>query len=85
MSSSRTRTGATDLPEPTVRRAIRETSGIAGYKLAARIGVAPSSVHAWERGDREPTGLQRLAYRRALVKLVENFPSEEGSRWLNNS
>ena len=74
-----------DLPVPTTRRAIRQAAGLPAYEFAAGIGVAPSTVHAWERGDREPTGLQRRAYREALVKLVKNFPSEEGSRWLKDS
>ena len=75
----------TDLPEPPVRRALRDRAGIPAYQLAARVGVAPSSIHAWERGDREPTGLQRRAYRKALRGLAEHFPSEEGSKWLNDS
>jgi DNA-binding transcriptional regulator YiaG len=74
-----------DLPDPATRRALRAYAGIPAYKLATRIGVAPSSVHAWERGDREPTGLQRRAYRRALRRLAEHFPSEEGSRWPSDS
>ena len=74
-----------DLPEPKTRRALRENAELPAYQLAAKIGVAPSSIHAWERGDREPTGLQRQAYRKALLHLAENFPSGEGSRWSNNS
>ena len=74
-----------DLPDPSVRRSLRENAGIAGYRLAASIGVAPSSVHAWEAGEREPTGLQRRAYLRALRRLAKHFPSKEGSTWLNDS
>lgn len=74
-----------DLPEPKTRRALRESAELPAYQLAASIGVAPSSIHAWERGDREPTGLQRRAYRRALLSLAEQFPSKEGSRWLKDS
>ena len=63
-----------DLPDPPARRTLREKAGIPGYRLAASIGVAPSSVHAWEAGDREPTGLQRRAYLRALRRLAKHFP-----------
>jgi DNA-binding transcriptional regulator YiaG len=82
---ARTYENSIDLPDPATRRALRDTAGIPAYKLATRIGVAPSSIHAWERGDREPTGLQRQAYRKALLRLAENFPSKEGSKWLNDS
>lgn len=85
MPQARTYEHSIDLPDPATRRALRDTAGIPAYKLAARIGVAPSSIHAWERGDREPTGLQRRAYLRALRKLAEHFPSKEGSKWLNDS
>ena len=85
MPRARTYEHSIDLPDPATRRALRDAAGIPAYKLAARIGVAPSSIHAWERGDREPTGLQRQAYRKALLRLAENFPSEEGSRWLSDS
>ena len=74
-----------DLPEPKTRRSLRENAELPAYQLAASIGVAPSSIHAWERGDREPTGLQRQAYRKALLRLAENFPSEEESRWSSDS
>jgi DNA-binding transcriptional regulator YiaG len=53
--------------------------------LAARIGVSPSSIHAWENGDREPTGLQRKAYRRALLKLAGYDAEEARTRWSNDS
>lgn len=85
MPRARTYENSIDLPDPATRRALRDTAGIPAYKLATRIGVAPSSIHAWERGDREPTGLQRQAYRKALLRLAENFPSKEGSKWLNDS
>lgn len=75
----------TELPQPSERRLLREGAGIPAYVLAARIGVSPSSIHAWENGDREPTGLQRKAYRRALLKLAGYDAEEARTRWSNDS
>jgi DNA-binding transcriptional regulator YiaG len=74
-----------ELPDRTERRSLREAAGIPAYVLAARIGVSPSSIHAWEVGEREPTGLQRRAYRRALMKLAGYDNDEARSRWSNDS
>ena len=70
----------TDLPGATERRLLRVTAGIQAHVLAARVGVSPSSIHAWE-SHRDPTGLQLRAYREALVELATSVGEEAGVSW----
>lgn len=74
-----------ELPKPTDRKSIRKAAGMPAHVLAARMGVSPSSIHGWEKGDREPTGLQRRAYRQALAHLAGLSINEARSRWSNDS
>lgn len=50
------------LPEPGERVRLRKAFGISGAQLARSIGVSRQTLHAWERGDKEPTGDNREAY-----------------------
>ncbi len=54
------------MPTPPERRSLREAAGLTGIDLAIAIGVSPASVYAWENGTLTPTGLQRVAYLKAL-------------------
>ena len=75
----------TCLPIPAERKSIRKTAGMPAHVLATRIGVSPASIHGWEKGDREPNGLQRRAYRQALARLAGISIKEARSRWSNDS
>jgi transcriptional regulator with XRE-family HTH domain len=65
------------LPPAAERRRLREDAGLAGSSLAAQIGVAPATVYGWEAG-REPSGLLREAYAKALDQLAAKSRSEVG-------
>ncbi|MEC4020505.1 helix-turn-helix transcriptional regulator [Streptomyces sp. H27-D2] len=49
------------LPEPGVRRGLRERAGLSKAQLARALGVSPSTVSAWE-GGRDPAGEIRARY-----------------------
>lgn len=36
-------------------KALREAAGMTQYALAIRLGIHPSSICAWERGDANPS------------------------------
>lgn len=42
-------------PFGTTLRAVRTSRGMSLRELARQVGVAPSVVHAWERGHAHPT------------------------------
>jgi transcriptional regulator with XRE-family HTH domain len=44
----------------------RTSQGISQKTLAKKLGIDPSTLARWERGDREPTGL----YRKVVEKLL---------------
>jgi transcriptional regulator with XRE-family HTH domain len=67
----------TPLPPVEERRRLREDAGLAGSSLAAQIGVAPATVYGWEAG-REPSGLLREAYAKALSQLAAATEEEAG-------
>lgn len=76
----------TDLMPPLEeRRRLRNAAGLSGVELATAIGVSPASVYAWEKGTRKPTGLQRRAYRQALLDLARWKGEEDGQGWSNDS
>ena len=58
------------LPTFDERRQLREAAGLSQADLAFAIGVSPSAVHTWET-KREPKGLQRVAYVKALRDMEE--------------
>lgn len=57
-------------------RTIRTTARLTLAEVAAEIGVAPSTVWRWERGQRNPRGAAALRYGRLLAQLA----GPEGSR-----
>jgi transcriptional regulator with XRE-family HTH domain len=56
------------LPEPSLRRAIRESAGVSLRQVAAYVGVTSSAVHFWEHG-REPSPEHLPRYVEALQIL----------------
>ncbi|MDT0610263.1 helix-turn-helix domain-containing protein [Streptomyces lancefieldiae] len=66
-----TRRPAPLLPPPEARRHLRETAALTPAQLAARMGVAPETVHAWESGRTTPRGREGEAYAELLHTLAE--------------
>ncbi|MEU6314708.1 helix-turn-helix transcriptional regulator [Streptomyces sp. NPDC047014] len=61
-----------ELPEPAVRRRLREQWGLTTQQVAAAFGVTPATVRSWERGRSTPRGERREAYRRFLAGLAQH-------------
>jgi DNA-binding transcriptional regulator YiaG len=59
------------LPEPRVRRLIRENAGVRRQDIADVLGVNQATVARWEYGTREPHGAIRDAYVVALARLQQ--------------
>lgn len=57
------------LPQPDVRRVLREAAGVSQEELAEALGVSRATVSRWETGDRTPTGTHRDSYIEALDRL----------------
>jgi predicted transcriptional regulator len=57
------------LPEPKVRRAIRESRGLRQLDLADVVGVSDVAICRYETGEREPRGETRRRYAEALEEL----------------
>ncbi|MGC3004463.1 helix-turn-helix domain-containing protein, partial [Streptomyces sp. G35A] len=78
-----TRRPATPLPPPAERRRLREAALLTPVQLAARLGVEPGTVRAWESGRTTPRGRRREAYAKLLTTLAEpagrSAPPEAGS------
>lgn len=55
--------------DPGAVRAIRVAAGLSNAELAAAVGVTPSCLGRWERGERIPRGPRALDYARALARL----------------
>lgn len=58
------------LPDPTIRRALRERAGLSQQEVAAAVGVSRESVTKYEHGERTPTGPRRIAYAQALREMA---------------
>lgn len=56
------------LPEPRLRRAIRESAGVSLRQVASHVGVTGSAVHLWEKGC-EPSSEHLPRYVEALEIL----------------
>ncbi|MEV0638892.1 helix-turn-helix domain-containing protein [Streptomyces sp. NPDC050619] len=65
-----TQSPATPLPPPKERRRLREARSLTQAQVAARVGVAPSTVRAWETGRTTPRGRNREAYASLLAELA---------------
>lgn len=59
------------LPEPAVRRALREAADLTQQELADAIGVDRTAIAHWEAGRRNPDGKRLDAYLEALGALRE--------------
>lgn len=58
------------LPEPSVRRFLRERARLSQAEIAAVIGVDRPTVSRWESGSRTPTGEHLNAYLGLLDRLA---------------
>lgn len=47
-------------------RELREAAGLTQFQLAVAVGVQPQTVGAWERGQKQPSGLHLQAVARVL-------------------
>jgi transcriptional regulator with XRE-family HTH domain len=63
-------------PSPEQRRKLRVDAGLTGIELAAAISVSPASIYNWENNTRTPTGLQRVAYLKALDEIREQLEAQ---------
>lgn len=59
-----------ELPEPDVRRILRERAGMSKAALGKLVGCSASAVHMWEIGKRTPTGEMAQRYLAELAKLA---------------
>ncbi|GHB43961.1 hypothetical protein GCM10010377_38470 [Streptomyces viridiviolaceus] len=71
-----TESPAAPLPPPEARRRLREAASLTQDQLAARMGVTPGTVRAWESGRTTPRGRRREAY----AKLLNTLATEEAVR-----
>jgi DNA-binding transcriptional regulator YiaG len=58
-----------ELPPIHKRKTIREAARLSVTQLGATVGVSAVSIRQWEAGLREPRGLGRTAYPKALAEL----------------
>jgi len=59
-----------NLPDPAIRRLLRERAGLTQAELAAAIGVSRVAVSRYETGQRRPRGRLALYYAAALDRLM---------------
>ena len=57
------------LPPPATRKVLRTDAGLTLEDVAGQLGVSKTAIWLWERGDRVPTGLNRIAYVALLNQL----------------
>jgi DNA-binding transcriptional regulator YiaG len=58
------------LPDPTVRRMLRERAGVSQGELALALHVSPAAISRWEAGSRHPRGKRADEYGAALDRLA---------------
>jgi DNA-binding XRE family transcriptional regulator len=58
----------------------RASHGITQKTLAKKLGVDPSTLARWERGDREPTGLYRKVAEKMLGRRRRICDGHRGRR-----
>jgi len=58
--------------------AIRESAGLSLHEIARVVGVSPSTVLRWERGDHRPRGVCAIRYAQILQQLTR--PTRHGAR-----
>jgi DNA-binding XRE family transcriptional regulator len=59
------------LPEPPLRRLLRERAGLSQQEVADAIGVSRPAVTRWENGLRLPRTVARARYAELLERLRE--------------
>ena len=64
------------LPDPMVRRELREAAKVSQYSAAAVCGVSPRCFVEWESGQTEPRPENRDAYER-LLRVLAQFAAIE--------
>ncbi|MBT2676788.1 helix-turn-helix transcriptional regulator [Streptomyces sp. ISL-14] len=62
---------AAQLPPPSERASIRQTSGASLRDFADELGVSPMTVLRWEQGKSKPRMRRAIAYRRLLDAIKE--------------
>lgn len=62
--------------QPERARAIRQRSRVSQCALARSVGVHPSTLSRWERGERRPTGLAAIRW----IECLEALTAQEESR-----
>lgn len=72
------------LPPPTERRRLRQSRSLTHAQLAARVGIGPSTLRAWESGRLVPHGSEGETYTRllttfALQGVAEGTTAVEGA------
>ncbi len=60
---------ASQLPSPARRRSIRMDAKASLRDVADELGVTPTTVMRWERGNAEPRRSRAVAYRDLLAAL----------------
>ncbi len=60
-----------DLPDPAMRRAIREAAHASRKDVAAELGVSSQAVMLWELGKRSPSRRHLANYVQCLRELRE--------------
>ncbi|MFC5156001.1 helix-turn-helix domain-containing protein [Streptomyces amakusaensis] len=63
------------LPEPAVRRELRERARLSKAQVAKALGVSPSTLSSWESG-RDPSGEVRTKYAYLLDGLAAKFAAQ---------
>jgi transcriptional regulator with XRE-family HTH domain len=58
------------LPDPELRRVIRERAGVSQAQIPAVLGVERAAISRWESGERSPRVPHRDAYAEVLERLA---------------
>lgn len=58
-----------ELPQPDVRRALREAAGLSQQEIADAVGVTRAAIGHWETGTRTPRGVLLDRYVDAIRAL----------------
>jgi DNA-binding transcriptional regulator YiaG len=69
-----------DLPQPSVRVAIRRAAGLSQRHVARLLGVSPTAVAFWENGARNPSHEHVREYVHLLSELARAAGVAELSR-----
>jgi len=61
------------LPEPRVRKALRQAAGLTQEEVGAAVGVSGPTVSRWETGHRSPRGDALDSYAEVLATLAREM------------